>query len=72
MRTAMTFGQLLGATLIVVTDIPLWTINVIGVATFGLALPYMIITLTLMYLDPRRREGPAPRPWRRRLAFLAT
>jgi len=62
-------GPLLGAALIILTDIPLWTINFIGLAVFGLALPFMIITLTLMYLDPRRQEATAPRSWRRRLAF---
>jgi hypothetical protein len=62
-------GPLLAATLIVVTGIPLWTINFIGLIFFGLSLPYMIITLTLMYLDPRRQKAPAPRALRRRLAF---
>ena len=62
-------GPLGGAALIILTNVPLWTINFIGLAIFGLALPFMIITLTLMYLDPRRREAAAPGAWRRRLAF---
>jgi hypothetical protein len=62
-------GPLGGAALIILTDVPLWTINFVGLAFFGLVLPYMIITLTLMYLDPRRQEAAAPGRWRRRLAF---
>jgi hypothetical protein len=60
-------GPLVGALLIIFTDAPLWTVNLSGLLLFGLALPYMIITLTLMYLDPRTSEERAPRALRRRL-----
>jgi hypothetical protein len=51
-------GPLIGALLIIFTDAPLWTVNVAGLVMFGFALPFMVITLTLMYLDPReQREG---------------
>jgi Vacuolar protein sorting-associated protein 62 len=59
-------GPLIGAVLIILTDAPLWTVNLTGLLVFGLTLPYMAITLTLMYLDPRHKERKA-RAWRRRL-----
>lgn len=59
-------GPLIGALLIVFTDAPLWTVNVLGLLTFALALPFMVITLTLMYLDPREQREGAVGVWRRR------
>lgn len=52
-------GPLGGAALIVLTGIPLWTINFVGLAFFALALPFMVTAVTLMYLDPRRRAAVA-------------
>lgn len=57
-------GPLIGALLIIFTDAPLWTVNVAGL--FGFALPFMVITLTLMYLDPRKQREGAVGGWRRR------
>ncbi len=64
-------GPLIGAVLIMLTDASLWTINVVGLLVFGLTLPYMLTTLTLLYLDPRTQQEVSPRPWGRRLAGLA-
>jgi hypothetical protein len=47
--------------------LPLWTINALGVAFFGLALPYMVTTLTLLYLEPREQPEPSAGTWRQRL-----
>jgi hypothetical protein len=53
-------APLVAAILIMFTDFPLWTINALGFAFFGLALPYMVTTLTLLYLEPGEpsRRGP--------------
>jgi hypothetical protein len=58
-------GPLIGALLIIFTDAPLWTVNLAGLAWFALALPFLITTLTLMYLDPRQQEEKAASAWRR-------
>jgi hypothetical protein len=63
-------GPLVGAALIMLTDASLWTINVVGLVVFGLTLPYMLTTLTLVYLDPRTQTEPSPRAWGRRLVGL--
>ncbi|MDQ3874117.1 MAG: hypothetical protein M3322_01005, partial [Actinomycetota bacterium] len=63
-------GPLVGAALIMVTDASLWTINVAGVLVFGLTLPYLIITLTLLYLEPRPQTVASPGAWSRRVAGL--
>jgi hypothetical protein len=60
-------GPLIGALLIIFTDAPLWTVNLAALVLFGLALPFMMTTLTLMWLDPRTQEEQAPRAWRRLL-----
>jgi hypothetical protein len=60
-------APLVAAFLIMFTDFPLWTINALGVAFFGLALPFMVITLTLLYLEPREQPEPSARTWRQRL-----
>jgi hypothetical protein len=62
-------GPIVGTILILVTDAPLWSVNLIGLAVFGAALPYMTSTLTLMWLDPRRQAAKAPRAHRRRLGL---
>ena len=46
-------APLIAAFLIMFTDFPLWTINALGVAFFGLALLYMVTTLTLLPRAPR-------------------
>jgi hypothetical protein len=60
-------APLIAAFLIMFSDFPLWTINALGVAFFGLVLPYMVTTLTLLYLDPREQPEPSARTWRQRL-----
>ncbi len=60
-------APLVAAFLIMFTDFPLWTINALGVAFFGLALPFMVTTLTLLYLEPREQPEPSPSTWRQRL-----
>jgi hypothetical protein len=60
-------APLIAAFLIMFSDFPLWTINALGVAFFGLALPYMVTTLTLLYLDPREQPEPSASTWRQRL-----
>jgi len=62
----MVLGPLIGALFIIFTDAPLWTVNVAGLVMFGFALPFMVITLTLMYLDPREQREGAVGVWRRR------
>ena len=59
---------MIGAVLIIFTDAPLWTVNLAGLVTFGLLLPFMVVTLTLMYLDPRSESVPEPGSWRQRLS----
>ena len=63
-------GPLAGAVLIVLTDAPLWTINLVGLLVFALTLPYMVTTLTLLYLDPQAHVETAPGRWRRRLSAV--
>jgi Vacuolar protein sorting-associated protein 62 len=60
-------APLIAAFLIMFSDFPLWTINALGVALFGLALPYMVTTLTLLYLEPREQPEPSASTWRQRL-----
>jgi hypothetical protein len=60
-------APLVAAFLIMFSDFPLWTINALGVAFFGLALPFMVITLTLLYLEPREQAEPSASTWRQRL-----
>jgi hypothetical protein len=60
-------APMIAAFLIMFTDFPLWTINALGVAFFGLALPYMVTTLTLLYLEPREQPEPSAGTWRQRL-----
>jgi hypothetical protein len=60
-------APLIAAFLIMFTDFPLWTINALGVAFFGLALPFMVTTLTLLYLEPREQPEPSASTWRHRL-----
>ncbi len=60
-------APLIAAFLIMFTDFPLWTINALGVAFFGLALPYMVTTLTLLYLEPREQPEPSGSTWWQRL-----
>jgi hypothetical protein len=60
-------APMIAAFLIMFTDFPLWTINALGVAFFGLALPYMVTTLTLLYLEPREQPAPSAGTWRQRL-----
>jgi hypothetical protein len=59
-------APLVAAFLIMFSDFPLWTINALGVAFFGLALPFMVITLTLLYLEPREQVEPSASSWRQR------
>ncbi len=63
-------GPLAASVLIVLTDAPLWTINVAGLLVFALTLPYMVTTLTLLYLDPQGHAEVSPGRWRRRLSAV--
>jgi hypothetical protein len=60
-------APLVAAFLIMFSDFPLWTINALGVAFFGLALPFMVTTLTLLYLEPREQAEPSASTWWQRL-----
>ena len=61
-------GPLVGAALIMLTDASLWTINIVGLLVFGLTLPYLVTTLTLLYLEPRTQTEASRGAWSRLLA----
>ena len=46
-------GPLVGVVLIVVTDVPLGLVNVIAGAIYALAMPYVAIATTYVYVDAR-------------------
>ena len=56
---ALIAGPLVGAVLIVVTEIPLGWLNLIAGVVYGIALPFVAITTTYLYFDVRVRDEVA-------------
>ena len=54
-------GPLLGAVLIFVTDAPLALLNVVAGVVYALAMPFVALTTTYVYVDARVSEALAPR-----------
>jgi hypothetical protein len=54
-------GPLLGALLIFVTDAPLALLNVVAGVVYALAMPFVALTTTYVYLDARVKVALAPR-----------
>jgi hypothetical protein len=54
-------GPLLGALLIFVSDVPLPLLNVVAGVVYALAMPFVAVTTTYVYLDARVREELEPR-----------
>ncbi len=61
---ALAAGPLLGALLIVLTNAPLPLLNVVAGIVYSVALPFVAVTTTYVYLDARVRDElePADRP----------
>ena len=57
---ALIAGPLLGTLLIVLTDLPLTTLNVIAGVVYAITLPFVALTTTYVYFDARVRERLAP------------
>ncbi|MGE5688944.1 MAG: hypothetical protein ACM33B_00150 [Pseudomonadota bacterium] len=65
---ALAAGPLLGAVLILVTDAPLALLNVVAGVVYALAMPFVALTTTYVYVDARVRDelaeerlrGPLP------------
>jgi hypothetical protein len=59
---ALAVGPLLGATLILFTDAPLALLNVVAGVVYALAIPFVALATTFVYLDARVRDAlVAPR-----------
>ncbi len=56
---ALIAGPLVGAVLILVTEIPLGWLNLIAGVVYGIALPFVAITTTYLYFDVRVRDEVA-------------
>ena len=57
---ALIAGPLLGTLLIVLTDLPLTTLNLIAGVVYAITLPFVALTTTYVYFDARVRERLAP------------
>ena len=57
---ALAAGPLLGALLILVTDAPLPLLNVVAGVVYALAMPFVALISTYLYLDIRVREALEP------------
>ena len=60
----LAIGPLLGATLILLTDAPLALLNVVAGVVYALAIPFVALATTYVYLDARVRDAhvAAPEP----------
>ena len=53
---ALIAGPLVGAVLILVTDIPLGWLNLVAGVVYAIALPFVAITTAYLYFDMRVRD----------------
>jgi hypothetical protein len=60
---ALLAGPLIGAVLIILTDTPLWVLNLVAGLVYTVALPFVALTTMYVYLDTRvRRDQAAAQP----------
>ncbi len=59
---ALVTGPLVGAVLILVSDLPLALLNVFAGIVYAVALPFVALTTAYVYFDARVREELAPEP----------
>jgi hypothetical protein len=57
---AVVAGPLVGALLIIVTDAPLWLLNVVAGVVYAVTMPFVALTTAYLYFDARARDELAP------------
>ena len=53
---ALVAGPLVGVALILLTDAPLWLVNVVAGAVYAVTLPFVAVTTAYVYFDTRIRD----------------
>jgi hypothetical protein len=53
---ALAAGPLVGVALILLTDAPLWLVNVIAGAVYAVTLPFVAVTTAYVYFDARIQD----------------